>query len=111
MTKEMREPTFFVLMALLSGPKHGYALITEVAFLSDNALNLQVGTLYGALDRLQKEGLVSQSGTEIVSGRHRRYVEITEDGVTALEAESARLRSRERRVTAMLTQRRIGFAS
>lgn len=107
----MREPTFFILTALLSGPQHGYALITEVAALSDGALSLQVGTLYGALDRLQREGLVSESGTEIVSGRHRRYFEITEDGVVALDVESARLRSRATRATTLLAQRRTKFAS
>lgn len=111
MTKEMREPTFFLLTALLDGPKHGYALIAEVATLSEGSLSLQVGTLYGALDRLEQQGWVTESGTEVVSGRHRRYFAITDDGVTALENESERLRARATRATVLITRRREGFAS
>lgn len=107
----MREPTFFILTGLLDGPKHGYALITEVASLSQGTLALQVGTLYGALDRLERQGWVCESGTEIVAGRHRRYFAITDDGINALEAESERLRSRAGRATALLARRREGFAS
>jgi PadR family transcriptional regulator PadR len=111
MTKEMREPTFFLLTALLGGPKHGYALIVGVADLSDGELHLQVGTLYGALARLEQQGWVSESGTEVVAGRHRRYFAITGDGEAALESESIRLRSRAARATTLLAQRRAGFAS
>lgn len=111
MTDEMREPTFFLLTALLDGQKHGYALISEVATLSENRLSLQVGTLYGALDRLAQKGWVSESGTEVVAGRHRRYFVITDKGVTALEVESERLRARAARATTLLTRRRESFAS
>jgi PadR family transcriptional regulator PadR len=111
MTIEMREPTFFLLTALLDGPKHGYALIAEVAALSEGTLSLQVGTLYGALDRLVQQGWLSESGTEVVAGRHRRYFAITDDGVTALEVESERLRARALRATTLITRRRESFAS
>lgn len=110
MTKEMREPTFFLLTALVAGSKHGYALISEVDRLSEGGLTLQVGTLYGALERLQKQGWVEESGTEIVSGRHRRYFAITADGAAALEEESARLAARAARATALLATYREGFA-
>lgn len=106
MTTEMREPTFFLLTALLDGPKHGYGLITEVRSLSDDRLSLQVGTLYGALDRLAKQGWVEESGTEIVAGRHRRYFTITDVGIAALETESARLLSRAGRAASLLATRR-----
>ena len=111
MTTEMREPTFFLLTALLDGPKHGYALIAEVANLSENRLSLQVGTLYGALERLVQRDWVTESGTEVVAGRHRRYFAITDAGVAALEGESERLRARAARASALLAQRREGFAS
>lgn len=111
MTKEMREPTFYLLTALLDGPKHGYALITEVSELSRGQLSLQVGTLYGALDRLAQQGWVKESGTEVVAGRHRRYFAITDAGAAALEEETERLRTRAARATALLSQRREGLAS
>lgn len=106
----MREPTFYLLTALLDGPKHGYSLIGEVAALSDGRLRLQVGTLYGALDRLERHGWVADAGSEVVAGRHRRYVRITDEGVAALEAESERLRARAARAEALLSRRREGFA-
>jgi len=109
MNIEMREPTFFLLTALLDGPKHGYALITEVSALSEDRLTLQVGTLYGALERLAKQGWVAESGTEIVSGRHRRYFAITDEGAAALSAETERLQSRAAKASSLLSQRREGL--
>jgi DNA-binding PadR family transcriptional regulator len=88
---EMREPTFFVLVALASGPQHGYALIREADTLSAGRVRLKVGTLYAALERLQEQGLVTAAGDEVVDGRHRRYFELTDAGAGTLEAESARL--------------------
>ncbi|WP_244302831.1 PadR family transcriptional regulator [Leucobacter coleopterorum] len=61
--KEMREPTFLILTALASGRKHGYALIAEAAELSGNRVQLKVGTLYAALDRLSDEGLWPRRAT------------------------------------------------
>lgn len=110
MTKEMREPTFLLMTALLEGPKHGYALIAEVNQLSDGRLTLQVGTLYGALDRLARQGWVRESGNEVVSGRHRRYFSITDAGAAALEAESARLAARAAHAQVRLTRWREGIA-
>ncbi len=106
----MREPTFFVLTALLGGRKHGYALISEVGTLSEGRLTLQVGTLYGSLERLARQGWVEESGTEVVAGRHRRYFTITSQGAAALETESARLTDRAARATALLGRYREGFA-
>lgn len=105
----MREPTFFLLTALLDGKKHGYALISEVGKLSEGRLTLQVGTLYGALERLAGQGWVEESGTEVVAGRHRRYFKITSQGAAALETESARLADRAARAIVLLGRYREGF--
>src|SRR5712692_9270855 len=48
----MREPTYFVLAALLDGPLHGYAIIKRAAELSGGRVRMATGTLYTALDRL-----------------------------------------------------------
>jgi PadR family transcriptional regulator PadR len=94
--KEMREPTFMVLAALANGPKHGYALIKEADELSHGRVQLKVGTLYSALDRLQAEGLVTTSGEEIVDGRRRRYFSLTENGSSELESEIIRMEQNAR---------------
>jgi DNA-binding PadR family transcriptional regulator len=87
---EMREPTFLILSALADGPKHGYAIIQDAAAQSDGRVRLQAGTLYAALDRLAGEGLVTTTGEEVVDGRRRRYVGLTDEGTTTLEREAHR---------------------
>lgn len=89
----MREPTYFILAALLDGPSHGYGLIKEAAALSDGRVKLTAGTLYGALERLATEGLVEGDREELVNGRRRRYYRLTATGETALSEETDRLRS------------------
>jgi len=103
--QEMREPTFFVLASLADGRKHGYGIIKDTEELSDGRVQLKVGTLYTALDRLQTEGLVAPAGDEIVSGRLRRYFELTERGASALAAESERQALNASRARDRLRQR------
>jgi len=109
--QEMREPTFFVLTALADGRKHGYALITATRELSDGRVELKVGTLYAALDRLTSEGLVAPAGDEVVDGRLRRYYELTDAGADALRAEAARLADNARNAVARLKLRPAGGAA
>lgn len=91
--KEVREPTFLILTALAGGRKHGYALIAEAAELSGHRVQLKVGTLYAALDRLASEGLIAEAGDEIADGRVRRYYDLTEAGALLL-ADAAERTSR-----------------
>jgi PadR family transcriptional regulator, regulatory protein PadR len=74
-------------------------------------VSLKVGTLYAALDRLQAEGLVVAAGDEVVSGRLRRYFELTEPGAATLAAESERQASNARRATDRLRKRAARAAS
>ena len=93
MTETMREPTYFVLAALLDGRLHGYGIIKRAAELSDGRVRITAGTLYGAIDRLIERGLVAPDGEEIVSGRLRRYYRITGEGERVVGEEAARLRA------------------
>ena len=102
---EMREPTFLVLAALADGRKHGYALIAEAAELSDGRVQLKVGTLYAALDRLGEQGLVEGAGDEVVAGRLRRYYKLTDVGALRLEEEAARLAANAASARAKLRSR------
>src|SRR3954470_12532167 len=90
--KPMREPTFLILTALAGTPRHGYGILREVAALSGGRASLLTGTLYTALDRLSAEGLIELDHEELVDGRARRYFRLTSAGLTALSAETARLR-------------------
>ena len=89
MTEEMREPTYLLLAALAGGPKHGYGLMQEVAALSGGRVRLGAGTLYGALERLAREGLVVQDGEQVVAGRLRRSYRLDPEGTTGLAKEVA----------------------
>ncbi len=87
----MTEPAFLVLTALVDRPRHGYGIVQEVEKLSEGRMRLKVGTLYGVLDRLAADELVSLDREEVLQGRLRRYYRLTEHGVRALDAEAARL--------------------
>jgi PadR family transcriptional regulator PadR len=102
---DMREPTFLILTALAGGKKHGYALIGETEALSSGRVKLKVGSLYASLERLQQEGRVSPAGEEIVSGRLRRYYELTDAGVAALADEVVRLENNVSKAKSQLAAR------
>ena len=92
-----------MLAALLDGPLHGYGIIQRVRVLSDERVVLAVGTLYSALDRLAEQGLVRIAREEVVSGRPRRYFELTQVGLDAVTAEAARMVRAARIVTDRVT--------
>jgi DNA-binding PadR family transcriptional regulator len=87
----LSEPAFFVLTALVDGPRHGYGIIGEVGELSGGRLELPVGTLYGVLDRLAGHQLVELDREEAHHGRLRRYYRLTPAGRAQLEVETERL--------------------
>ena len=69
----VQEPTFLILTALAARPLHGYGIVQSVVDLSDGEVKLRPGTLYGALDRLDQQGLIAVDREEAVGGRLRRY--------------------------------------
>jgi len=87
----MREPTYFILAALLAGPVHGYAIIKRADKMSDGRVRLATGTLYTALDRLSAAGCVRLVSEEIVEGRIRRSYGLTDAGSAAVRAEAQRM--------------------
>jgi DNA-binding PadR family transcriptional regulator len=87
----MREPTYFILAALVDGPLHGYGIVHEAESLSEGRVRLTAGTLYGALDRMESRGLVEIDREETVEGRLRRYYRLSSGGREAVVAEADRL--------------------
>ena len=98
-------PAYCILAALAEAPRHGYAIMRDVASSSAGSIDLKATTLYATLDRLSREGLVTTAGEEIVDGRARRYFRLTDRGVGALEEEVARLEALARAGRARLRQR------
>jgi DNA-binding PadR family transcriptional regulator len=103
----MREPTFLVLTALAGEPQHGYAVLEDIAQLTDGRVRLRAGTLYAALDRLRTEGLIEVDREEVVQSRLRRYYRLTGTGERRLAAETARLRAHATIAEGRLRGRRL----
>jgi DNA-binding PadR family transcriptional regulator len=88
-------PTVFhVLVALASGPRHGYAVAQEVEELTEGRVVMGPGTLYGSLQRMQDAQLIEETanpGDAALHADRRRYYKMTPLGSAALRAESERL--------------------
>lgn len=97
---EVTEQALLVLSSLVPGELHGYGIARDVEGLSGGRVKLAAGTLYGVLNRLAADGLVTQTREELVGGRRRRYYELTAHGQAMLAEEAARLRSTAAAVSA-----------
>ena len=89
----MTEQALFILASLAMGELHGYGIAQDAEALSEGRVRLTAGTLYGALNRLADDGLVTQSREDVVDGRRRRYYRLTAAGKAALAEETARMQS------------------
>lgn len=85
---------FQVLLALASGPAHGYAVMRFVEEIGDGSVKLGPGTLYRTISRLLADGLVEETEEGDPAAPHdarRRYYRLTPEGVAAARAEAALL--------------------
>jgi DNA-binding PadR family transcriptional regulator len=89
--RAMQEATFLILTALAQAPQHGWGIIQDVRRISGERIALRAGTLYGALERLDADGLIAMDREEIVDGRLRRYYRLTDEGSARLAEEARRL--------------------
>jgi len=82
---DLRGHLDLLLLSVLDriGPAHGYALIAGLRDRSGGTLDLPEGTVYPALHRLERDGLVS-SEWEAGAPRRRRVYRLTPDGEAAL---------------------------
>ena len=80
------DPPVLLLTSLASGPKHGYALSKDVEEFA--GVTLSPGTLYGALTRLEEQGLIEP----VASQERRRPYRITASGVVTLREATNEMR-------------------
>ncbi|HUF51432.1 MAG TPA: PadR family transcriptional regulator [Longimicrobiales bacterium] len=78
-----------VLQTLTLGSLHGYAISQHIERLSDKVLRVEQGSLYPALERLQRAGWVTSKWGQSPTGRKARYYTITASGRKKLGQEIA----------------------
>ena len=100
---------YHALLALASGPLHGYAITDAVVAESSGTVTPRAGSLYRVLGRLMTSGLVVETkpagAPEPHPGHARRYYTLTAAGRRALAAEAQRLKR-----TAAVAEKRLGVA-
>jgi DNA-binding PadR family transcriptional regulator len=87
-SKALPAASMHVALALLDGELHGYALMRRVEELSDGAVRMGPGTLYGTLNRLVETGLIEETTDRLPreDNERRRYYQLTANGrATALD--------------------------
>ena len=75
-----------LLAALEAGPSHGFAIMAQLRVRTGGSVDLEGGTLYPALRRLEAGGLVTSAWT-VVNSRRRREYHLTDKGRTRLSTE------------------------
>ena len=95
MTQESTIPEFLpgtlymlILRTLASGPLHGYAISRRIKQSSEDALAIEEGSLYPALNRMLVKGWLTAEWGLSENNRKARFYKLTEDGRKQLERES-----------------------
>jgi transcriptional regulator len=69
-----------ILYTLTLGALHGYAIAQHIETLSDSVLQVEQGSLYPALERLQRKGWLTSKWGQTPTGRRARFYTITASG-------------------------------
>jgi transcriptional regulator len=76
-----------ILHSLRVRPMHGYALVKHIKLVSDDLLQVEEGSLYPALQRMLREGLLDSKEGISAKGRPTRIYRLTKAGIKYLENE------------------------
>lgn len=93
-TKELSPLGFHILLSLLEGERHGYALKREIAARTNGKLKPGPSQLYGTLNRLLEQGWIEESEDRPdahLDDERRRYFRITKIGKVAAREEARRM--------------------
>jgi DNA-binding PadR family transcriptional regulator len=98
--KPLPPSVFHILLALGDEEQHGYAVMRRVENLTDGAVSMGPGTLYGSIKRMLADGLIEETAERPdpdLDDERRRYYRVTADGAQARAGEIARMESLLRR--------------
>ena len=91
-----------ILKTLSWGPAHGYAIARWIEQLTGEVLRIGEGSLYPALERLQRSGWVTSKWAASPTGRRARYYSITASGRRALGEEVSAFREMNEAIARVL---------
>ena len=97
-----------ILGILALGPLHGYAIAQRLQQVSRDVVQVQQGSLYPALHRLENRGLLAAEWKASDTGREAKFYRLTAKGRTRLEAEEAQWRRLAAAVSLVLAARQEG---
>ncbi len=91
-----------ILRTLLAGPTHGHAVAKYIQRTSEDLLQVETGSLYPALHRLEAQGLISASWDLSDKGKRARYYRLTARGKKHLVAEQSKWQAFSRAMALIL---------
>lgn len=100
----LTETSYLILLSLANTPKHGYAIMQEVAELSDNRVELSTGTLYGALNRMLDSEWIEREQDAADNSRGKKIYRLTKKGQATLADEIHRMKQ----MIALANARQLG---
>ncbi|MDY0908426.1 PadR family transcriptional regulator [Microbacterium sp. CFBP9034] len=111
MTAQLTPPVFWILTCLASERRHGYDILRATEEASGGEVSLRVTSLYAALERMERDGLIVVDGEETVNGRARRYFRISPAGSERLDQEVTRMEQAARAARASMARRAPVFGA
>jgi PadR family transcriptional regulator, regulatory protein PadR len=97
-----------ILRTLVMGPAHGHTIAQVIEHTSENALEVEQGSLYPALHRLEDRGLVSAKWGVSENNRRAKFYQLTPAGKRKLATETTRWRRMTRAIGLVLDEHRPG---
>ncbi len=91
----LKPDVFHILLVLLEGQRHGYAIMRDVAESTDGQVRMLPGALYRHLRRMLEDGIIAEVEETVGAGHRgdtrRRCYDVTDFGRAVAEAEASRL--------------------
>jgi transcriptional regulator len=91
-----------ILRTLVFGPLHGHGIGKHIRQTSEDVLQVEHGSLYPALQRLERDGLIGSTWADDSRGREMKFYRLTPEGRTQLTIEESRWKQIARAMARML---------
>ena len=91
-----------ILRTLLFGPTHGHGIAKHIQRTSDDVLQVEHGSLYPALQRLERAGLITSKWEQTERGREMKLYRLTPKGRKQLAVEESKWRTLARAMARVL---------